>query len=86
MPNFLADLVEDFLDSYYRMYPDMSMKPKFHYLIHYPEHLVNFGPLVHTWTLRFEGKHNYFKEVASLTNQKAQRLSDSLPNGDALLH
>lgn len=59
---FLADLIESFLDTYFRHFPDVSMKPKFHYLVHYPKLMLHFGPLVHCWTLRYEGKHMYFKE------------------------
>lgn len=46
------------------------MKPKFHYLIHYPQMLLQFGPLINTWTLRFEGKHNYFKEISKTTKKR----------------
>ena len=66
----LADLIESFLTLYYNAFPNMSMKPKFHYLVHYPELLLDFGPLVNAWTLRFEGKHNYFKEVSRPTKNR----------------
>lgn len=42
-----------------------------HYLVHYPEQLKEFGPLVNCWTLRFESKHSYFKDVTyRLKNKK----------------
>lgn len=63
----LADLVEEFLAAYFSLFPDATMKPKFHYLVHYPDLLMEYGPLVNVWTLRFEGKHNYFKELSKLT-------------------
>ena len=66
----LADIIEEFLTAYYACFPEMTMKPKFHYIVHYPEVLAEFGPLVHIWTLRFEGKHNYFKELSRLTKKK----------------
>jgi hypothetical protein len=28
--------------------------------------ILKYGPLIHTWTLRFEGKHAYFKSLFSL--------------------
>lgn len=34
-----------------------------HYVEHYPELIRCFGPLVHLWTMRFEGKHRFFKRV-----------------------
>ena len=64
LSEFLADLIETFLDSYFREFPDVSMKPKFHYIVHYPKLMLKFGPLIHCWTLRFEGKHLYFKELS----------------------
>ena len=66
----LADHIEGFLTAYYTVFPEVTMKPKFHYLVHYPELLLEFGPLVYVWTLRFEGKHNYFKEVSRLTKNR----------------
>ncbi|XP_071839080.1 uncharacterized protein [Apostichopus japonicus] len=67
---FLDDLIQDFLTSYYTFFHNVTMKPKFHYLIHYPAVLLQFGPLINTWTLRFEGKHNYFKEISKTTKNR----------------
>uniref|UniRef100_A0A8C6LRA2 Uncharacterized protein n=1 Tax=Nothobranchius furzeri TaxID=105023 RepID=A0A8C6LRA2_NOTFU len=46
------------------MFPDQSLKPKHHYVLHYPSLILKFGPLIRLWTLRFESKHSYFKECA----------------------
>uniref|UniRef100_A0A8C1MVV7 Uncharacterized protein n=1 Tax=Cyprinus carpio TaxID=7962 RepID=A0A8C1MVV7_CYPCA len=46
------------------MFPDHPLKPKHHYLLHYPDLILKFGPLIRLWTLRFESKHSYFKECA----------------------
>lgn len=43
---------------------DHPLKPKYHYLNHYPELIVHFGPLIRLWTLRFESKRTYFKQCA----------------------
>lgn len=67
---FLADLIEEFLTMYFEAFPHVSMKPKAHYLVHYPEMLLQYGPLINTWTLRFEGKHNYFKEIARTSKNR----------------
>lgn len=37
--------------------------PKHHFVEHYPTLIRCFGPLVHLWTMRFEGKHRFFKRV-----------------------
>ena len=67
---FLAYLIELFLTGYYTEYTEITMKPKFHYLVHYPRCLLEYGPLIHCWTLRFEAKHFYFKEIAWRTKNR----------------
>lgn len=42
--------------------------PKHHYLEHYPHLIECFGPLVGQWTMRFEGKHSFFKKVVRQIN------------------
>ena len=45
------------------------MKPKLHFLIHYPTMIRRFGPLIKT--LRFASKHSYFKSsLLSLTKRR----------------
>ena len=44
------------------------MKPKSHFLKHYPEMIQRFGPLVKT--LRFEAKHSYFKGLSQITSNR----------------
>ncbi|XP_071820322.1 uncharacterized protein [Apostichopus japonicus] len=70
LSEFLADLIESFLIYYFVLFPNDSMTPKFHYMIHYPHQMLQFGPLVHCWTLRFEGKHLYFKELSHRTKNR----------------
>ena len=70
LAGLLADVIEEFLTRYYDAAPEETMKPKFHFLIHYPEKMLTFGPLIHCWTMRFEGKHNYFKEVYHSTRNR----------------
>ena len=42
------------------------MTPKFHFLIHYPKLIAQYGPLKYIWYMRFEAKHQYFKKLASV--------------------
>lgn len=44
-------------------FPDFRLRPKHHILEHYPQLVRKFGPLCHVWTMRFEGKHKFFKEA-----------------------
>ena len=66
----IHEFISDFLESFTREFPEQHIKPKAHFLIHYPDQIKLFGPLVNVWTLRFEGEHNYFKEIYATTNRK----------------
>lgn len=41
----------------------MKLRPKHHYISHYPFLILFFGSLKHLSTLRFESKHRYFKNI-----------------------
>ena len=60
----LEYLIPNFLSTFVELFPN-EMKPKFHYLLHYPTQIKKLGPLSHIWCMRFEGKHQYFKRIAS---------------------
>ena len=40
---------------------DAHLKPKHHHALHYRKTLLKFGPLVHLWAMRFEGKNHQMK-------------------------
>lgn len=46
------------------LFPSAKIPCKMHYLIHYPSHIQKFGPLSLLWAMRFESKHQYFKDIA----------------------
>ncbi|XP_064462995.1 uncharacterized protein LOC135373883 [Ornithodoros turicata] len=62
---YLEVRIQDFLIAFVAQYTSARLIPKLHYLIHYPRFIVHFGPLKHYWCMRFEGKHQYFKTIAS---------------------
>lgn len=37
--------------------------PKHHIMIHYPNAIRKMGPLIYLWSMRFEAKHGYFKNL-----------------------
>jgi hypothetical protein len=61
---FLKWLIDDYLDTRRKLFPNCSLKPKHHYLSHYPWLITQFGPLIRMWTLRFESKHSYFRKIS----------------------
>lgn len=59
--------ISDHREKYQEAFPNKKLLPKHHYLEHYPQMIRCFGSLVGLWTMRFEGKHSFFKEVAHHT-------------------
>lgn len=44
-------------------FPEFRLRPKHHFIDHYPQLIRCYGPLVELWTMRFEAKHSFFKKV-----------------------
>lgn len=75
MVEFLRLCIEEYLDSFQTLY-GKPLIPKQHFMIHYPQLIVKFGPLIHFWSMRMEGKHQYFKSlVHAMKNFKNTGLS-----------
>lgn len=53
---------------YQEQFPGIKLLPKHHYTEHYPLMIRSFGPLVHHWTMRFEAKHSFFKQIVKNTS------------------
>ena len=64
----LQFLIDNFLERYVSLFPDVNLKPKAHFLRHYPEMIGRFGPLIKT--LRFEAKHGYFKSLFNINKNR----------------
>lgn len=45
----------------------VKLIPKHHFLIHYPSIILKMGPLYHLWTMRYESKNSFFKQIAQRT-------------------
>lgn len=44
------------------------LRPKHHFLTHYPNAIRRMGPLIYYWMARFESKHLFFTNLAKMTN------------------
>ncbi len=66
------------------VFPDANLRPKQHFLEHYPYLIRCFGPLVDLWTMRFEAKHSFFKKVVHET-QNFRNLLKTLSNKHQLM-
>ncbi len=66
----MEECITDFMNNFQVEFPDQEEKHTLHYMFYYPKQTLQFGPLVHCWTLRFEGKHSYFKNINITTKNK----------------
>ena len=64
---YLNCKISDHRLRFLEIFPE-RLRPKHHYIEHYPQMIRCFGPLVGQWTMRFEAKHSFFKQVARQTN------------------
>lgn len=68
--NTLRDLIR----IHHELYIDLCgpLKPKHHFMVHYPTAIKKCGPLKYAWVMRFEGKHKeakaYFNNITSRQN------------------
>jgi hypothetical protein len=65
---YLNLLIDEYLQSRQDLFPECGLKPKHHYLKHYPRLILEFGPLIRLWTMTFERKHSYFKRSQNFKN------------------
>ena len=72
-------LIKDHNELYPRVYGSSAFLPKMHFLVHflvhYPEQILQQGPMIRTWTMRHEAKLNVFKQASRLANFKNISLS-----------
>ena len=60
---YLQGIINEYLSLRVNKFPKNKLRPKHHYVHHYPYLIRQFGPLMKVWSLRFESKHTYFKRV-----------------------
>lgn len=67
--SYLKQLIIQHNSLYLRLFND-TLKPKHHFLIHYPTVIQHSGPPRHYWCFRFEGKHRELKMYARSTSSR----------------
>lgn len=65
---FLEGKILEHRQRYQTLFPHIKLIPKQHYLEHYPQIIKLFGPVIGQWTMRFEAKHSFFKQVIRHTS------------------
>lgn len=56
----LQQLIQSYFVNFKDLYPDASVKPKMHFMLHFVQQIEDFGPLRNQNCMRFEAKHGYF--------------------------
>lgn len=65
----LIDLLETLVSEHHNLYMTLfkgKLKPKFHFMLHYPAIMTSSGPLRTFWSMRFESKHRQAKTSANV--------------------
>ena len=57
--------INEYLELRMLCFSNINMRPKHHYMTHYPYLMRQCGPLIKLWTMRFENKHQFFKRIAN---------------------
>lgn len=60
--SYLQNLIQEYLELRQDSFSHVPLRAKHHYMMHYPNLIIKFGPLIRLWTMRFESKHSYFKK------------------------
>ena len=63
---YLKVIVEEHLQMFKTVFNE-NITPKQHYLVHLPSQILKFGPLVRTWAMWFEAKHQQLKQIPKIT-------------------
>ena len=59
--------IESWLSDFFQTFPDISVKPKFHFLLHYPDQVRKHGALSKITTLPYERKNQQLKAYSKVT-------------------
>lgn len=60
---FLDCKIAEHRNLFQKVFPNEKLRQKHHFIEHYPQLIPKFGPFSDVWTMRFEGKHTFFKDV-----------------------
>jgi len=58
----LEQLIASHNFKYCELYPDEPFTPKFHYMVHFPQQILQYGPMRHHCCFRYEAKNGFFKQ------------------------
>lgn len=65
----LKTLITEHHDLFIKLFGEI-LKPKYHFLLHYPRIIELLGPIILLWCMRMEAKHKPFKVSAHICNSR----------------
>lgn len=63
--SLLEVLIQNYLEMRISLFPGSTLKPKHHFLLHYPDIIKKVGPLSKVSCMRFEAKHRDLKKISN---------------------
>ena len=57
---YLKHLIAEHHRLFKHLFPNKRLLPKHNFMVHYPTCILKIGPLLHSWCMRYEAKHNFF--------------------------
>ena len=66
---YLQTIIQEMLELYLLL-SKKSLTPKMHFLLHYNHAISYLGPLSKIWSMRFEGHHKVFKDIARICKNR----------------
>ena len=63
-------LIREHHSNFVHLYGASFYIPKFYFLTHCPEQMLTVGPMLKTWTMRYEAKLRFYKQASQLSNFK----------------
>ena len=64
---YFSELYENHLLLFKKLYPELPIKPKQHYLVHFPDIVRKNGPPTNNSCFKYELRNSYFKRIAHIT-------------------
>lgn len=59
---YLESLISEYRSRFLEAFPQQKLRPKHHFLEHYPQLIREFGPVAALWTMRFEANIAFLRE------------------------
>ena len=91
---YIKVVADEYLEERKVTFSECKLRPKHHYMTHYAEMILKFGPLMRMWTMRFESKHSYFKKclqhcqnfknITKTLSERHQQLQAYMASGSLL--